>query len=48
MAVTWRGSMSMAGSGIASRFCFRATEATVNVLVVVATDDLVTVLENID
>ena len=48
MAVTWRGSMSMAGPGTASRFPIRATEATVNVLVVVATDDLVTVLENTD
>lgn len=47
-AVTWRGTMSRAGSGTASRFSFRATEATVNVLVTVATDDLVTVLANVD
>ena len=48
VAVTWRGAMSsLAGSGAAaaSRFSFRATEATVNVLVTVATpDDWVTVL----
>ncbi len=36
--------MSWAGSGAASRFSFRATEETVRVLVMVATDDLVTVL----
>ncbi len=48
MAVTWRGSMSKAGSGAAPRFSFRATEATVSVLVTVATDDLVTVLEIAD
>ena len=47
VAVTWRGRMSRAGSGPASRLSFRATEATVNVLVTVATDDLVTVLENV-
>ena len=40
--------MSRAASGAASRFSFRATEETVNVLVTVATDDLVTVLENAD
>ena len=48
VAVTWRGAMSsLAGSGpAASRFSFRATEATVSVLVTVATpDDVVTVLE---
>ena len=45
MAVTWRGTMSMAASGAASRLFLRATEVTVNVLVTVATDDLVTVLE---
>ena len=48
VAVTWRGAMlSLASSGAAaSRFSFRATEATANVLVAVATpDDLVTVLQ---
>ena len=48
VAVTWRGARSsLAGSrAAASRFSFRATEATVNVLVTVTTpDDLVTVLE---
>ena len=45
MAVTWRGTMSMAASRAASRLLSRAIEATVNVLVTVATDDLVTVLE---
>lgn len=48
VAVTWRGTMSKAGSGAASRFSFRATEVTVNVLVTVAIDDLVTVLEDAD
>lgn len=48
VAVTWRGTRTRAGSGAASRFSFRATEATVNVLVTVATDDLVTVLEDAD
>lgn len=47
MAVTWRGMMSMAASRAASRLLLRATEATVNVLVSVATDDLVTVLEKV-
>ena len=49
VAVTWRGAMSSlasSGAAAASRFSFRATEETVNVLVTVATaDDLVTVLE---
>lgn len=48
MAVTWRGTMSRASSGATSRFSFRATEEIVNVLVTVATDDLVTVLEKPD
>lgn len=37
--------MSRIGSGAALRFSARGTEATVNVLVTVATDDLVTVLK---
>ena len=48
LAVTWRGTMSKTGSGAASRFAFKGTEETVNVLVTVATDDLVTVLEILD
>lgn len=45
VAVTWRGARSSSGAA-ASRFPFRATEATVSVLVTVATpEDLVTVLE---
>ena len=46
-AVTWRGTMLRSASRAASRFSFKATEATVNVLVIVATDDMVTVLEMI-
>lgn len=45
MAVIWRDKMSMAASGAVSRFSLRATEVTVNMLITVATDDLVTVLE---
>ena len=40
--------MSKTGSGAASRFAFKGTEETVNVLVTVAADDLVTVLEILD
>ena len=47
LAVTWRGTRSKMGSGAASRFAFAGTEEIVNVLVTVATDDLVTVLENL-
>lgn len=43
-AITWRGAMSTAASGAASRFSFKATEATVNVVVTVAAAELVTVL----
>ena len=45
MTITWRDKISMAASGAASRFSLRATEVTINMLITVTTDNLVTVLE---